>query len=77
MSFSTPNFIVITAVNGTKHAIDIYDIKTLTDDLPDNIPKGTGLTMGTEITVIYMRDESSYLTHEKLDILLARIGKQT
>jgi len=77
MSFSTPNFIVITAVNGTKHAIDIGEMKTLTDAIPDTVPEGIGLTMGTEITAIYMKDESCYLTHEKLEDLLARIKQQT
>ena len=77
MSLCSPNFIVITAVDGSKHAIDISEIKTLTDDLPDNIPKGVGLTMGTEITAVYMRDESCYLTNEKLDKLLARIKRQS
>lgn len=77
MSFSTPNFIVITAVNGTKHAIDIYDIKTLTDAMPDNVPEGAGLTMGMEITTIYMRDDTCYLTSEKLDDLLKRVKAQT
>lgn len=77
MSLCSPNFIVIEAINGTKHAIDISEIRTLTDAMPDNVPEGAGLTMGTEITVVYMRDETCYLTHEKLDVLLARIRKQS
>ena len=70
----TPNFIVITAVNGTKHAIDISDIRTLTDAIPNNVPEGAGLTMGSDITTIYMRDDSCYIASENIDKLLARIN---
>lgn len=77
MSFSTPNFIVITILNATKHAINIDEIKTLTDAIPDTLPEGIGATMGMEITAIYMNDESCYLTSEKLEDLLARIKQQS